>query len=257
MATEYKKIKGKDLLLYLGEGDPTMATAICLIKDCTLSIQGEKLETSGPGSYFRTYIYGYIGATLSAEGLVAYNAPMNVVQLQEFLLDRKIISYKFTAFETGGLVYSGQLLIDKVDNSSPDKEYAGFTLDATITGKPGIDKTNTLKTVYLANTSGVRLPGCPNPYPVKIYWYDGAQIGIAFDPVDVINIFNQYPSNTELTLTGFSSGCDFTLSAAWSASFVPDYILASDINEDLALADEYINIIGDGEGNGLAPVENA
>src|ERR1044072_3184468 len=181
MATPYKLIKGKDLLLCLGEGAPTKATAICLIKDCTLSIQGEKLETSGPSSYFRTYVYGYVGATLSAEGLVAYNAPMNVVQLQEFLLDRKIISYKFTAFETGGLVYSGQLLIDKVDNSSPDKEYAGFTLDATITGKPGIDKTNTLKTVYLANTSGIRLPGCHNPYPVKIYWYDGALMGIAFD----------------------------------------------------------------------------
>lgn len=257
MANGNKLIKGRDLVLYVGEGDPTMATAICLLKDCTLSMQSEKLETSGPSTYFKTYVYSYIGATLSAEGLVAYNPSMNVVQLQEFLLARKVISYRFTAFANGGLIYSGQLIIDGVDNTSPYAEFSGFTLNATVTGEPGLTKTDTFKTVYLADLSGNRLPGCPDPYPVKVYWYDGTLLGIAFDQVDVIGLFNQYAGNTELTLTGYTSGCDFTLQAAWSASFVPDYILASDVNDDLAIADAYINIIGDGDGNGLAPLENA
>lgn len=257
MANGNKLIKGRDLVLYIGEGDPTMATAICLLKDCTLSIQSEKLETSGPSTYFKTYVYSYIGAALSAEGLVAYNPSMNVVQLQEFLLARKVISYRFTAFTNGGLIYSGQLIIDGVDNTSPYAEFSGFTLNATVTGEPALTKTDTFKTVFLANLEGVRLPGCPDPYPVKIYWYDGSLIGIAYDQADVINLFNTYPANTELTLTGYTSGCDFTLTAAWSASFVPDYILASDVNDDLALADGYINIIGDGDGSGLSPILNA
>lgn len=257
MAGEINRIKGRQLVLYVGEGDPTMATAICLVRECSLNIQTEKLETSGPASYFKTYIYSYVGATITAESIVAYNVGMNIVQLQEFALQRKIVSYRISAFQNGGVIYKGQMIIDSVEQTAPNADYATFTLNATVTGEPILEKVDTIKDVYLADFSGVRLPGCPNVYPVRIYWYDHTVIGIAFDPVDVISIFNQYSGNTELTLTGFSSGCDFTLKAAWSASFVPDFIPASPISDDVALSDEYINIIGDGDGNGLSPSETA
>jgi|GEM_PF-4834496 len=251
-----KVVLGKDLMLYTGTGALTAESVICLLKDCTLSISADLLETTGPGGKFKRYVYSAIGYTISGNGIVSYTAINNLVQIQEQLIAWQKINWKFTAFHSGGLIYSGVLLWNNVDNSSMFSDAAQFSFQATGDGDFGIEKIPFLKTVYLADQFGNRLPGCPDVYPVKVFWVDGSLMGIAYDQVDVINLFNSYPSNTSLTLNGYTSGCDFNLSAAWNATDVPDWIVAEKLNDDLALSDAYINIIGDGDGKGLSPILN-
>lgn len=251
-----KKVMGRELMLYTGDGGLTDNNIICLMRNCTLTISGDKLETTGPGGPWKRYIYNSLGATITGDGVVSYGVPNNVVQIQEQLIARRIVNWKFTAFHSGGLIYSGRLIWDSVDNSAPFREVSQFSFESTVDGEVSIEKIPNLKVVYLADSNGVRLPGCPNVYPVRIYWYDGTVLGIAYDQADVIGLFNAYPGNTNLVLNGYTTGCDFNLSADWTVGFIPDWIVAEPLNDDLALSDAYINIIGDGDGSGLAPIVN-
>lgn len=252
-----KIVMGRDLMLYIGEGDNlTAANIVCLLKDCTLTMSASHLETTGPGGPAKTFIYDQTEATLSGDGVVSYEEAWNVVSIQEQLKGRKIINWKFTAFETGGLIYSGKLLWSTVANGSPYNEAANFSFEAQVTGEVSIEKVDIIKTVYLADQNGVLLPGCPNPYPVMVKWYDLTPIGLAYSQADVIGVFNSYSGNTTYTLTGFdpSNGCNFTMTIAWSEPVIPDFIIAEPVSGLIALSDEYTRIIETDTNEGITPV---
>jgi hypothetical protein len=87
-------------------------------------------------------------------------------------------------------------------------------------------------TPYLADDNKERLVGCPNPYPVAVYWYSadgsgiGVFIGIAFNNSDVVSLLNGYAENEYYTFSVGTSGCDFNALSDWNAPFIPDVIFA-------------------------------
>ncbi|MFB6456478.1 phage tail tube protein [Chitinophaga sp. Hz27] len=246
-------VMGKDLMLYTGDNLSTV-DVICLLQDCTLTINADTTETTGPGGKWKRSIYSALSYSISGNGIVSYYNSNNLLQIQEQLIAWKKIKWKFTRFSSGGLIYSGSLLWTSVENTSPYSDASQFSFQAIGDGEVTVQKIPFNKTVYLANQNGVRLDGCPDVYPVRVYWIDGTPIGIAYDQVDVISQINNYPSNTDFTLTGYTTGCDFNLSAPWNAQNIPNWIIAEKLNDAFALSDRYINIIGDGAGNGLTPI---
>ena len=249
------EILGRDLLISMSD-DKNNLVPVCHSKSCTLSRDRDMLVITDPFGPDERYIPARKRGTVAAEGLMIYTDTVNGISVLDWLEDGKLVFFSFTTSLNGGLILSGQMYIDHWEETG---EYSGvltYSFTGKIHGKLNREKQNTLKTIYLADTYGTRLPECPNAYPVRVYWYDGTALGIAYDQADVIGLYSSYAGNTELLLTGFTSGCDFTLSAAWSASFIPDWIVAEALNDDLAISDAQINIIGDGDGDGLAPIEN-
>jgi hypothetical protein len=211
-------------------------------------------DPSGPDE---SYIPAAKRGEISSDGLMIYQDQVNGISILEWLENGSKVYFQFTTSENGGLILSGNMFITHWEETG---EYSGvvtYSFNAKINGKLGIDRVDTLKSVYMSDRNGNRLPGCPDVYPVRVSWYDGTILGIAYDQADVIGQFNSYVGNTELILTGFTSACDFTLTAKYSADFVPDWIIAEPLNNGLAISDAQINIIGDGDGAGLAPIETA
>lgn len=217
-------IKGKDFKFNIKrDGVPI---AICKATDCTININTEELETTAPNSgAYKYFIPGLHDIDIQASGIVAYSDDMNYVQIQELQLARTTFEWEMSAFAEGGLRYKGMAFIRSSSQTSNYRDLLRFDASMRVTGVLTIEKGNIISRVYLANLLGVRLPGCPNPYPVSVLWYDGTIIGLANNPDDVITQFNAYPPNEWYTLSEPDNSCNFTMSTVWNApemrTFVP------------------------------------
>lgn len=248
-------ISGKDFMFNLMlDGNMEI---LCHATDFTMNTSTEELETTGPGNgRWRSFIPGMIEYTLSVPGIVSYTDTLNLVQLQEMQDNGSIVEWLAGIDADGGLQYEGFMFITSISNTSQFRDVLKFDMTARGTGSRDIIKNPITKAVYLANTKGVRLPGCPNPYPVGILWYDGTLIGVANNADDVLSIFNAYAATQGnfLTLNGFTTGCDFTMSVAWNSPLNPTFIPAvtggafalagTNIDEVIGESDSNQNIIG-------------
>lgn len=226
-------IKGKDFKFYIKrDGVPI---AICKATDCTISINTEELETTAPNSgAFRHYLPGLHDIDIQVPGIVAYSDDMNFVQIQELQLSRTTFEWEASAFETGGLRYKGIAFIRTSSQTSNYRDLLRFDASLRVTGGLTIEKGNIISRVYLANLQGIRLQGCPNPYPVSVLWYDGTIIGLANNPDDVITQFNAYAENEWYTLSEPDNSCNFTMSTVWNAPEIRTFVPAQQ-GSDIAL----------------------
>jgi len=249
-------ILGTDLILSMSDNQNNLIP-VCHSKSCTLSRSRDMLVITDPEGQDEKYLPGRKRGTVAADGLMIYQDVVNGISVLEWLENGTLVSFAFHTSARGGLIISGQMYIDHWEETGDYSSALSYSFTAKINGKITIVKSNIISTIYLSDRNGVRLTGCPNPYPVRIYWYDNTVLGIAYDQADVIGLFNIYAADKGLKLTGFSSGCDFTLSASWTAEFIPEWIVAETVTDGLAISDAYINIIGDGDGAGLSPIETA
>lgn len=202
---------------------------LCHATDFIMNTNTEELETTGPGSgRWRSFIPGMIEYTLSVPGIVSYTDTLNLVQLQEMQDNGSIVEWLAGIDADGGLQYEGFMFITSISNTSQFRDVLKFDMTARGTGPRQIIKNPITRAVYLANIKGVRLPGCPNPYPVGILWYDGTFIGLANNADDVMTIFNSYSATQGnfLSLIGSITGCDFNISIAWNSPLSPTFIPA-------------------------------
>jgi len=248
-------------MLYMND-DASNLVAVCHSRSCTLEYDREMLETSGPEGPDRRYLPGYRGGRVSADGLVVYQDTVNAVSVLEWLIGGNPVYFKFTSEKQGGVIMSGQMYIEHWEETGEMNSAATYSFDAPVDGPLIIDKQDIIKQVYLADILGVRLAGCPNPYPVGVLWYDGTFIGVANNAGDVIALFNNYPGNQYYRLTGTTSGCDFTMSIKWNAPDRPNWVLAEPgagfvIGETGRVGDN--NVIGQtgnpGDNNVIGPIE--
>ncbi|QJB39723.1 hypothetical protein HF324_18415 [Chitinophaga oryzae] len=245
-------ILGIDLILSMGTGTPV---PVCHSKSCTLSRSRDYLTITDPTGPDEKYLPSIKRGTVAAEGLMVYKESINGISVLEWLENGSLVGFSFRTSASGGLIISGKMYIDHWEETGDYSSALSYSFTGKINGPMQIVKSTVQKTVYLADVTGVRLPQCPNPYPANIFWYDGTLLGIAYDVPDVISLFNSYPVNKDLRLTGFSSGCDFTLSVGWTAETSPDWIVAENISDRMAIAASELNIIGDGDVAGLSPTE--
>lgn len=224
-----KIIKGRDFILSINkDGVPT---PVCYSTDFTINRVRDLKEVSGPQGLDRDYIASYRGYTIGISGVVSYIDGFSFLDLEAAYEAGTRLEWMGTDAENGGVIHKGIVLLNNVAWASPVR--ADFTFEASATGcgpKQTI-KLPTTSIAYLADENKIRLVGCPNPYPVTVFWYDevggiGPVAGIALNADSVMTVFNGYPGNTKYQLTGYQSGCDFNLQSAWDAPFIPTVIYA-------------------------------
>lgn len=211
-------IKGADFIFRIKKGDDYIV--VCYATDCQINRTFEIREISGPQGKDRDYISDYRGYTISIPFLVVYTEAYNYIDFSKAAEAGDKLEWAASAFENGGVVYSGSVLVTELDMSSQMRDV--MKVDCTLQGC-GEFKTDylpTYTTVYLSDFNKVQLAGCPNPYPVTVFWYDHTLIGLADNPDDVIQVFNDYSAaNGELyTLTSsVDGGCQFNMQIEYSA----------------------------------------
>lgn len=220
-------IRGTDFMFNVSIGS-TMQV-LCRATDFILNTATRELETTGPNNgKWDSFIPAGNNYTLSVPAVASYTDPMNIVQLQETQNANMVIPWLSGISQTGGVQYSGSMFITNITMTSQFRDVVRFDLAARGTGNLLITKLPISKSVYLSDTKGVRLAGCPNPYPVGVLWYDGTFIGMASSAEDVKAIFNEYASTQGdyLEVTGYTGGCDFTMQIAWNSPINPTFIPA-------------------------------
>lgn len=211
------------MISILVDGSPV---DICFSTDCAINQIFEAREISGPQGQWRDYIGGFSGYTISVPGLINWQSAMNYLELEALAHARKKFQWTASDSDNGGVVHSGTILATQLNLTSVNKDAARFDFSAIGCGPKITQKLPIASNVYLANFAGNRLPGCPDPYPVALYWYDQTFIGIANNADEVIDQYNSYIGNLYYMLTGYTTGCDFSLLSSYNAPFIPTFILA-------------------------------
>lgn len=217
-------IRGRDFIIMIevnGEQKP-----ICHATDCIINIQYDAREVIDPTTNWRNYIGDLAGYTIQVPGVVSYNDDVNWVQLEQWAAQRTKLNWYASAFENGGVTHSGTLLITGLNLTSQQNDAMRFDLSAVGCGALVQQLLPIIKEVYLSDLGGVRLPGCPNPYPCMVLWYDGTTIGLANNADEVMTVFNAYEGNQYYQLVGTDTGCNFTMSIAWNSPEQPDWVPA-------------------------------
>lgn len=217
-------IKGKDFeISIIQDGNPVL---LCYATDCIIDQNADAREITAPIGRARDYISGFIGYTLSVPGLIVWASPMNFIQLENLYKSGIKFQWEASDSDNGGVLHSGIALITQLTLNSQFRDAMRFEMNAIGCGPKITQLLPISKTVYLADFLGIRLAGCPNPYPVSVYWYDETFIGIANNADDVMQLFNDYSENQFYQVTGYTSGCDFNMLIDWNADFIPNFIIA-------------------------------
>jgi predicted secreted protein len=218
-------IKGSDFMISILQDG--VYKDICYSTDCQINQTLEAREiTSAAAGVWRDFIGGRLGYDISVPGAIAFRHQMNYLQLEAFMHNRVKVQWEASNSDNGGVVHSGTIIITSLNLTSQTRDIMRFDMTALGCKAKSTQLLPITVQVYLADTSGVRLAGCPNPYPVTILWYDGTVVGIANNADDVITQFNSYPGNTDFQLTSYTGGCDFTMLVQWNAPFIPEFIIA-------------------------------
>lgn len=223
-------IRGKDFIISIVQDG--VSKPICHATDCIINMDFEAREISGPQGQWRDYIGGYSGYNLSVPGVVMYTEVMNYIQLEQIAKLRQKVQWHAGEYDNEGVVHSGTMLITSLNLTSQFRDAVKFEMTAIGCGEKETGLLPFVREVYLADEFKVRLPGCPNPYPVSVYWYNsdgsapGEFLGIAFNNDDVVSLYNNYAENEYYELSVGTSGCDFNLLVDWNAPFIPDVVFA-------------------------------
>lgn len=225
-----KIIKGRDFILsIIKDGTPT---PVCYSTDFTINRVRDLKEISGLQGLDRDYIPSYKGYTIGISGVVSYIDGYTYLDLEAAFEAGTRLEWMGTDAENGGVIHKGVVLLNNLSWATPVR--ADFTFEAAAIGcgpKETIRQPIS-SSVYLADETKVRLVGCPNPYPVAVFWYGpdgnspGVLLGVALNSDNVISLYNDYVGNEFYQLTGNTTGCDFNLLSAWNAPFVPTVIFA-------------------------------
>jgi hypothetical protein len=221
-------IKGKDFNIYIEKNG--VPVRVCNATDFVYRSVRDTVEISGPQGQDRDYVAGKKGYTINITGVITYIDGYTYLETA-FNAGTKV---KWTGRDllNGGIVHTGTVLFTNIDWASPVR--GDFTFD---TSAVGCGPKETLRLpisseVYLADENLQRLFGCPNPYPVSVFWYNadgtaqGNLLGIAYNADDVITLYNNSVLNEYYILTAGHTGCDFNLLANWDAPFIPTVVFA-------------------------------
>lgn len=212
-------IAGYKFILSLDIGGGVMAPIGCAT-DCAINETYDTREISGPQGKWRDYIPDYAGYTLSAPGLQVYTAPAGILLLQNYGRSGTRFNWSASAFDNGGIIEKGTILITQLNKTAQFRDAMRFDMTAIGCGAPQTVFAPIQTIVYLSDFEKVQLAGCPNPYPITLFWYDLTMIGPADNADDVIAIFNAYSAlnGSFYTLTSsVDGGCRFNMSISYLA----------------------------------------
>lgn len=223
-------IKGTDFNIYIDKnGTPTK---VCNSTDFTLRRVRQTNEITGPQGQDQDFIATKRGYTLTISGVISYIDGYSYLDLESAFNAGSRLTWTGRDRLDGGIVHTGVVILTNLDWTSPVRGDFSFESSAIGCGPKETLRLPISSTAYLADENKVRLFGCPDPYPVSVFWYDADGnmssnlVGIALNQDDVISLFNNYSGNEYYTITTGVSGCDFNLLSGWDAPFIPEVIFA-------------------------------
>ncbi|WP_143312997.1 hypothetical protein [Chitinophaga eiseniae] len=193
---------------------------VCYATDCQISQTFDTREISGPQSRWRDYIPDYMGYTIDMPVLLVYTEAYNFLDFQKAGQSGTRLKWAASAFENGGIVHSGEILLTSLNLTSQMRDVVKFDVSAIGCGELKTEAKPIQKVVYLSDFSKKMLVGCPNPYPLSVFWYDFTLIGPATNPDDVIQIFNDYSANHGnyyRLISSVDGGCYFNMEIEYNA----------------------------------------
>lgn len=193
---------------------------VCYAQDCQINRTFDTREISGPQGRERDYIADYNGYTIQIPILVVYRSKFNYLDFMNAADAGLKLSWSASAYKNGGVIHSGQVLVTEIDLTSQFRDVIKADVSLIGCGKFVTTISPINKVVYLSDFDKNILPGCPNAYPISVFWYDGSLIGPANNPDEVINIFNNYSAShgNYYTLVGsVDGGCYFNMQIDFSA----------------------------------------
>ncbi len=235
-----KVIRGKDFILSIVKNG--VPTPVCYSLDFTLQAARDTIEKTPLTGLDKDYIVTFKGYTLGISTVVSYFDGFSFIDLNEAFENGTRLVWSATDSANGGVVHKGVCIINNIAFASPVRGEFSSDASAVGCGPRELLKLPISSTVYLADQAGVQLPGCPNPYPVSVFWYDMTFIGLADNADEVVQIYNDYPGNLYYTLSLGEDGCHFNLQSEWNAPFIPTFVIA-EASPDMALSSDQINNI--------------
>jgi predicted secreted protein len=239
-----RSIRGRDFILYFNKGG--VYTPACYCTDFTLTRTRDTLEITGPQGQDRDYIPTFKGYTIQFDAVVSYYDGFSYVDVIEAFDNGDKLAWKGSDQNLAGVVHSGVVILTNDSWASPVRgEFTASTVGIGC-GPKTTEYIDIVTNVYLADANKVRLFGCPNPYPVSVFWYTndgnniGTFIGVANNADEVVDWYNNYSENLYWTLSLGETGCDFVLSSDWNAPYIPDVVFAQ-AAPDLGLSPDLDN----------------
>jgi hypothetical protein len=221
------KILGKDFNFYIyRDGVPV---AICYATDCIIDTDTEKLETTGPNSgRNKTFIAGDNETSISVPALTVYTTEVNQDEIEEYQDNGTIFDFVCGLYADMGKMYKGKAFVQHLNCTHVNRGILKFEANFTVTGPLTKVKKPIVRDIYISDPYGVRLAGCPNPYPVGLLWYDNTLIGLANNADEVIIAYNEWAITQGgfVELTTHDDNCNFTLNEQWNSPIHPDWIPA-------------------------------
>lgn len=212
-------IEGYKFVIYMVVNDQPQI--VCYANDVQINRSYDSVEISGPQGKDRYYEYDMRGYTISIPSLVSWVDKFNYRDFKAMGDNNVILPWRASSYINGtGYVLSGNVLITELNLTSQQRDMV--KMDVTLLGSgPLVEELIPIDVVvYLSDFDKNLLVGCPNPYPLTIFWYDGTMIGPADNADDVIYIFNQYSASNGNYYTLTSSvdgGCQFNMQISFEA----------------------------------------
>jgi len=211
-------VLGYDFVLYIEKAGQQIP--VCYSEDVQINRTFETKEISGPQGRARYYVYDMIGYTIQIPILVSWATPGNYLDLAEFGENGETIKWKASSYKDGGVVLSGEALLTGLNLTSQMRDMIKTDVSLIGSGPILTERLPIQTVVYLSDFDKIQLVGCPNPYPVTVFWYDHTMIGIATNADDVISIFNQYSANhgaLYMLTSSVDGGCNFNMDISFTA----------------------------------------
>lgn len=223
-------IKGRDFNIYIEKNG--VPTRVCNATDFVYQSVRDTVEISGPQGQDRDYVAAKKGYTINITGVVTYIDGYSYLDIETAFNAGAKVKWTGRDILNGGIVHTGTILFTNMAWASPVR--GDFTFDYSAIGC-GPKETLRLpipSEVYLADANFERLFGCPNPYPVSVFWYNedgnapGDLLGIAYNADDVVTLYNNSVLNEYYIISVAATACDFNLLSNWDAPFIPTVIFA-------------------------------
>lgn len=208
-------ILGSDLILSIVEG--ASSSPVCYSTDVQINREYRTRLIASPNGRSDDFISDGKGYTLEIPLLVVYEAYYNYLYFADKAESGARINWSASAFDNRGVVHSGQVLVTTLNLTSQMRDL--IKTDVSLLGcGPLITEFKPINTsVYLSDFAKIQLPGCPNPYPVSVFWYDGTLLGPASNADEVVQLFNDYSvtHGNYYTISYGDGGCIFGMQIAY------------------------------------------
>lgn len=123
-------LKGKDFVLLLSKAGEMIP--VCCGRELSISINSEVLEaTKAPQSTWRSYYYGIKDYTISFSGLTMVGDSFTFNDFYNAISNRETLAFVCRSDEESDIFLSGNVLINKLDLTGPNKDVISHTVTAT------------------------------------------------------------------------------------------------------------------------------